>query len=251
MRRGKSNSKHHEEHIDESWLIPYADLLTLLLALFIVLFASGQMDAKKLGDLSQVFQAVFTGNTAVLSHPASMSPTIQSRPKPEFTAEGIAKTMEAHRETLQLLELKNIIDQYIYNNNLTNHLESTLTDEGLLITISEVALFPSGSAELLPDAQKTVQEIGKILVIPPQQVTIAGHTDTVPINTWEFPSNWDLSSKRALNFMKFLLENKQLQPERFNATGYGEYRPAATNDTEANRAKNRRVEVLIHRVHKE
>jgi chemotaxis protein MotB len=251
MRREKRHSNHHEDHIDETWLIPYADLLTLLLALFIVLFASSQMDAKKLGDLSQVFQAVFTGNTAVLNHPATMSPTIQSRPKPEFTAEGVSKTMQAHKETLQLLELKKVIDQYIYNSNLTNHLEATLTDDGLLITISEVALFPSGSAELLPDAKQIVQEIGKILVVPPQPVTIAGHTDTVPINTREYPSNWDLSSKRALNFMKFLLENKQLKPERFNATGYGEYRPAAPNDTEAGRVQNRRVEVLIHRIHKE
>jgi chemotaxis protein MotB len=250
MRREKKHSKHPDDHIDESWLIPYADLLTLLLALFIVLFASSQMDAKKLGELSQVFQAVFTGNTAVLKHPASMSPTIQSRPKPEFEAEGVSKTLEAHRETLQLLELKKTIDQYIHNNNLTIHLESRLTDDGLLITIDEVALFPSGSAELRPDAKQIVQEIGKLLVVPPQNVTIAGHTDTVPINTREFPSNWDLSSKRALNFMKFLLENKHLKPERFNATGYGEYRPTASNDTEAGRTRNRRVEVLLQRIHK-
>ena len=82
----------------------------------------------------------------------------------------------------------------------------------------------------------------------PQQVLISGHTDNMPINTMEFPSNWDLSSKRALNVMKYMLYNTpELKPERFSAIGYGEYRPMGPNTTEEERSKNRRVEVLILR----
>jgi chemotaxis protein MotB len=90
--------------------------------------------------------------------------------------------------------------------------------------------------------------VANMLATLPQQVVISGHTDNMPINTYEFPTNWDLSAKRAVNFMKYLLAaNNTLKPERFSATGHGEYRPAATNATAEGRASNRRVEVLIVR----
>ena len=119
-----------------------------------------------------------------------------------------------------------------------------------MLRIRDSALFPSGTAELLPESRRIAGEIAKLLLTVPQKVTIAGHTDTVPINTAEFPSNWELSSKRALNFMRFILSQQpQLEPIRFNATGYGEYRPVAPNTTEESRAQNRRVEVIILRQH--
>jgi chemotaxis protein MotB len=86
-----------------------------------------------------------------------------------------------------------------------------------------------------------------MLVPHPKKVTVTGHTDNVPIHRPEFPSNWDLSVKRAVNFLKVLLENKQLDPRKFSATGMGEYHPVASNDTPEGRAKNRRVEVAILR----
>ncbi|MBP2655293.1 MAG: motB, partial [Firmicutes bacterium] len=93
-------------------------------------------------------------------------------------------------------------------------------------------------------------EIAKLLVPLPQRVVVTGHTDNVPINTPEFPTNWDLSAKRALNFMKFLLaQDTNLKPERFSSTGLGEYHPLASNTSEGERAKNRRVEIMIQRAH--
>lgn len=241
----------HEEHMDESWLVPYADILTLLLALFIVLFASSQVDAKKLGDMQQVFSSIFMGSAGVLSNNSTVADNMPKANTPNMTAQDISKTLDAHTETSQLLQLREDLNKYIDSNNLDNHLSTTLTGEGLMITIGEVALFPSGSADVLPAARNLVGEIAKMLIAYPQKVTIAGHTDNVPINTREFPSNWDLSTKRSLNFMKLLLENKQLQPERFNATGYGEFRPLAPNNTVDGRQKNRRVEVLIQRIYKQ
>lgn len=246
----KKHKQHHEEHIDETWLIPYADLLTLLLALFIVLFASSQVDAKKLGDMRQVFNAIFSGNTGVMNQNASISNDMPNGNNQQLNAQDISKTLDANTETSQLLHLKRELDKYIQSANLDNHLSTALTEDGLLIIIGEVALFTSGSAEVLPDARKIAVEIAQMLVNYPQKVTIAGHTDNVPINTREFPSNWDLSTKRSLNFMKRLLENKQLKPEKFNATGYGEFRPIASNETPDGRQKNRRVEVLIQRIYK-
>jgi chemotaxis protein MotB len=100
----------------------------------------------------------------------------------------------------------------------------------------------------LPESQRLAAVVAKMLVPLQQKVTISGHTDNVPINTREFPSNWELSSKRAVNFMKFVLaQEKGLQPERFSATGYGEFQPVMSNDTTEGKTKNRRVEVLIVR----
>lgn len=250
MSRKKRHS--HEEHIDETWLIPYSDLLTLLLALFIVLFASSQIDAKKLGDMRQVFNAIFSGNIGAMDQSSTIAGNSPNTTNiPNSGAQDLSKIADARNESLQLMQLQKELDKYIQQNNLGEKLTTTLTGDGLMITIGEVALFPSGSAELLPEARKIVGEISKMIVAHPQKITIAGHTDNIPINTREFPSNWDLSTKRSLNFMKLLLQNDKLNPAQFNATGYGEFRPVATNDTADGRQKNRRVEVFIQRIYKE
>ena len=130
---------------------------------------------------------------------------------------------------------------------MTGDLQTVLTEDGLMIRIKDSALFASGSAQLLPDSKRFAGEIAKMLATLPQRVVVSGHTDNVPINTREFPSNWELSSTRAINFMKFLLAEGNLKAERFSAIGYGEYRPIAPNDGSESRQKNRRVEILIMR----
>ena len=118
----------------------------------------------------------------------------------------------------------------------------------MMIRIKEKALFPSGSAELVEESQRIGPIVAGLLAAVPERVLISGHTDTDPINTAQFPSNWELSSVRAMTFMKFLLSiNANLNPARFSAIGYGEYRPIAPNDTAENKQKNRRVEILIAR----
>lgn len=239
MSRKKHHKGHHEEHMDESWLIPYADILTLLLALFIVLFASAQVDQKKFDQLAAALNTAFSGspslfekNTAVVDNASQAS---QSREQAYL------------QETVQLLEIKKEIDRYIQQNNMTGDLQTVLTEDGLMIRIKDSALFASGSAQLLPDSKPFADEIAKMLATLPQRVVVSGHTDNVPINTREFPSNWELSSTRAINFMKFLLAEGNLKAERFSAIGYGEYRPIAPNDGSESRQKNRRVEILIMR----
>ena len=117
-----------------------------------------------------------------------------------------------------------------------------------MIRIKEKALFPSGSADLVAESQKVGPVIAGLLATIPERVVISGHTDNVPISSPQFPSNWELSSQRALNFMKYILaSDARLSPARFSAVGYSEYRPIADNTTEEGRTQNRRVEVLIAR----
>ena len=129
---------------------------------------------------------------------------------------------------------------------MDNKLETSLSGEGLLVTIEDNVLFESGVAEVREKDQRIAREISALLIMdPPRSIVISGHTDNIPIKNNEYDSNWDLSVMRAVNFMKVLLENDKLEPEWFSAKGYGEFKPVASNDTAEGRAKNRRVEILI------
>lgn len=251
----KKNKKHqdHEEHADESWLLPYSDLMTLMLALFIVLYGMSTVDAMKFQEMSEAFKSVLTGGTSVLDQNAMISnnkTSLSEIETPKSTQDGLmTKKNELKRQEQQNLEaLKKQLDSYIKENGLTDDLETKLNQSQLMITISDKALFASGEAVVKPEARQLAKAISNMLQqFPDYEVIVSGHTDNVPISTYEFPSNWDLSSVRALNFMKILLLNTNLDPKKFSAIGYGEYHPVASNDTAAGRAQNRRVEVSIIR----
>ncbi|GGB35730.1 motility protein B [Lentibacillus populi] len=239
----KKRSKNREHKVDESWLLPYSDLLTLLLALFIVLFAMSEIDAEKYEQLTRVFKSEFSGGTGFLDDsgaPAEV-PGEADKDAKETKTKGNSKN-----EWTQLKELQTKVDDYIANNNLEKVLETQLTGEGLLITIRNDVTFDSGSAIVKKDGRKIAAEVSKLLIAdPPREVVISGHADDRPINNSEFRSNWELSVMRAVNFMSLILKNNSLDPTMFSAKGFGEHQPIVPNSSEENRAKNRRVEVLV------
>ena len=121
-----------------------------------------------------------------------------------------------------------------------------MSDEGLLVTIRDSVLFNPGKADILEDYLPLVEELTTLLVFdPPRHIVVTGHTDNVPMNNQEFESNWELSVMRAVNFLKLMVENEEVNPLLFSAKGYGEFKPIETNDTQEGRNKNRRVEILI------
>lgn len=240
----KKHAKKHEEEASEAWLLPYSDLMTLLLALFICLFAISQTDQTKLVQMAQAFTAAFNLGGPSFFDKAGPSNSMQ---REIITSEdqGNAAYLQ---ENQQLQDLQAKLEQYIQENNLQDELSTELQEEGLMIRIKEKALFPSGSADLVPESARIGPLVAGLLAEIPERVLISGHTDTDPIATAQFPSNWELSSARAMTFMKYLMSlNQNLNPARFSAIGYGEYRPIALNDTAENKQKNRRVEVLIAR----
>ncbi|HWO74593.1 MAG TPA: flagellar motor protein MotB [Bacillus sp. (in: firmicutes)] len=246
----KSKKKKSEEHVDEAWLLPYADLLTLLLAVFIVLFSMSTVDATKFDKLSKAFNDIFTGGTGALDYPS---------PMPEGNAEATDENEEpdkrdiagttvtntpSEEEKLQAIQTK--MDAFIQEKGLQEELETSLTDEGLMITIGDNILFESGKAEISPENIKVARDLSELLVLDEtRNIIISGHTDNVPIRNAQFASNWELSVMRAVNFMKLLLQNDKLDPRWFSAKGYGEFQPISDNRTAEGRAKNRRVEILI------
>lgn len=241
LARKRKKHKKHEEHIDESWLVPYADILTLLLALFIVLFASSSVDEKKLQQMSAVFNEIFTSGTGVMDNPSVVQTPNGST---SDIQSGASKYMEDQE---RLLETQNRVDEFIAINELENQFETKLTEEGLLITIRDSILFDMGRAEVKVEYATIADEIAQLLMFdPPRNIVITGHTDNVPINNSEFDSNWDLSVMRAVNFMKEVVTgNEELDPKYFSVKGFGEFQPITSNDTEEGKAKNRRVEVLV------
>lgn len=247
----RRKKKHAEDHVDESWLLPYSDLLTLLVALFIVLFASSAIDSQKFQALSSAFNAELKGGTGFFEFPSPIPEGGLNPPdkKDEQDAEKQKEKKQTSEQIVEherLQEIQNRVNTYVQENGLGDKLATSLTVEGLYLTIRDNVLFNSGSAEVRPKDLNTAKEISRLLEMDvPRSIIISGHTDNVPIKNANFESNWELSVMRAINFMKILLQNPQLNPELFSAKGHGEFQPIATNATEEGRAQNRRVEILI------
>ncbi|WP_027086622.1 flagellar motor protein MotB [Cohnella panacarvi] len=247
----RKRHEHHEEHADESWLLPYSDLMTLLLALFIVLYSVSAVNTSKLEELSKAFKSAFSSGVSVFENSSITDDSDRVRRSEDISSR---RDNTKTRATLQQEEQANLehlqqqLKEYIQANGLSSQLDTQLNQSQLLITIRDNALFASASATVKPEAQKLAAAIAQMLVgYPDFEIQVSGHTDNQPINTAEFPSNWELSTKRATNFMKILLENPKFEPKLFSATGYSEYRPVDSNDSVTGRAKNRRVEISILR----
>lgn len=250
MSKKKRKKKHSGGHMDESWLLPYSDLMTLLLALFIVLFSSSTVDVQKWQQMSNVFNSIFTGGIGVLDYEAPVDIPQQSidqnPPNPNTGELEIDNQLLLESEQKELAFVQQKLEGYISDKGLEDLLETGLTTDGLLITIRDNVLFAPGSADVRSDDVVIAKELASLLVMdPPREVVFSGHTDNVPIGNAPFDSNWELSIMRAINFMTIVLQNKDLDPKLFSARGFGEFQPIASNDTVEGKAKNRRVEILI------
>src|SRR5690625_1911299 len=227
----KDRRKKTDDKIDDSWLLPYADMLTLLLALFVILFAMSEVDSQKYKDLSSFFKGEFSSSSGILENSPS---SIDS----QMTNENVKdkekdKDKDAENKPIhygEFMELNTAINEYIKENNLSEVIGTQLTDEGLLITILNEITFDSGSATVKKEGIKVGREVSKFLHSePPHQIVISGHADDRPIHNAEFGSNWELSVMRSINFMTLLLENEKLDPTMLSAKGFGEYQPIVPN----------------------
>lgn len=226
MRKKQQHAEGHNN--SERWLLTYSDLITLLMIFFVVMYSISILDLKK-------FQSVASSLSQVL---AGKEPTILEQPGPSITP-------GKSGEELKMEEIKQQLEEYAKENGLEASVTIYQEERGLVISLNDTVLFVKGKAGLTPQAQQVVAKVGGMLREISNQVRIEGHTDNLPINTPDFPSNWELSTARATNVLRFLLENSHLAPERLSAAGYGEYRPIAANNNEINRAKNRRVDIVI------
>jgi chemotaxis protein MotB len=254
--------KRHEEHPDERWLITYADVLTLMFVLFMVLFSISVVNTSKFDLLKQTLQDAFNsglaaGGESVLETTSAekVAPIVNTPPgqlSPELpTIGGISleqASPEQALESSQLESVKRTIDRAVAKSGLKEEVTSTVNERGLVVRLeTDGVLFDPGSATLKSAGTQILGPIAASLRKLPNPVRVDGHTDSTPISTAAFPSNWELSGARAAAVVR-LFATDGVPESRLQFTGYADNRPIAGNDTAAGRAANRRVEVLVLRL---
>jgi len=261
VRKKKHHHEEHEEHQNhEAWVIPYADMLTLLMAMFLVLWAIGQVDVSKAKAVSAGFADEFglstsagkgAGGVGVLDGAAAPdSPDfIGKSSKLDKTLAIAAQEKRTAAQEVEQGELAAAEEQILEaarSAGLESSLKFRMEGRGLIVSIvAEGVLFDAGSAIIRPAGRVVLDDIASSLAKLPNQLSIEGHTDDVPIGTAQFPSNWELSTARASIVLRYLAERHAMDLTRMSAAGYADQRPVATNATGAGRGQNRRVDIAI------
>lgn len=232
-----SKKKHEEHENHERWLVSYADFITLLFAFFVVMYSISSVNEGKFRTVSESIKAALN---PIVSPPATSTPfqvgaNKQSTIVPNLTP---SRDMAVRRLRQALKSLQSSVR--IEPIQVTEPGDSTI-----VLSLPELVLFESGAAVLRAEALPFLQALAEVLVELDRQIKVQGHTDNVPIRTAQFPSNWELSAIRAVMVVRVLGELYGVPMRSLSAVGYADSRPVTDNTTPENRAKNRRVEIVI------
>jgi chemotaxis protein MotB len=224
-RRAAPGSTHHRVSRDR-WLVSYADFITLLFAFFATLYAASRMDAQRLTDIADSLQSAFV--------------------RPPVTRDVVPSkaVLDAYRAEQSSAAIQRIVSRDLESELASERLNVFVDRRGVTLSIPEAGTFGVGRDELSPAARDLIARVGRTLERFPNGVRVEGHTDDVPIHNLRFASNWDLSAARASRVVELLI-GQGLAAGRFSVTGYGEFRPRASNTSVASRASNRRVDLVI------
>jgi len=229
----------------ERWLLTYADLMNLLLILFILLYTMANVDVSKYQQVAQSLRAAFGDSAATqIVLAGGAAPAIidigSTTPSP---------VVSTSAEDIQMQEVKDTVEELIKEEGLGGDVDVSIQERGIVISISEQVLFRSGSADIEVNSENTIIQIGKDILskISGKQIRVEGHTDDIPIKNSRFPDNQELSTARANSVLRILRDNVGLDPKKLSSTGYGEYRAKVVNDTDEHRRENRRVDIAILR----
>ncbi|WP_078595010.1 flagellar motor protein MotS [Evansella clarkii] len=230
------------------WMVTFSDLMTLILVFFILLFSMSVVDANKFRAISDSFQerSVFDFNPSIIpfENPAPDTepgddPFEQDDPFESFL-EGESDESEG-----QLDQFLEEVIEFLDSQDLLDAITASRDDRGVVLVLQEQVLFESAEADVIPDAVPFLDKVGTLLESVPNIVKVEGHTDSRPISTHRYPSNWELSGARASSVIRYLVDQHNLDPERFISVGYGETKPVVPNTSEQNFQQNRRVVIVI------
>lgn len=259
----KKEPEKHQNH--ERWLVSYADFITLLFAVFTTLYAMSQTDKKKVEEVMQSLRESFGYSTQAAAGQKGVLHSQDIKPipaiKPEMAIIPMTQKMppagprqgglekgrggKGKAEEKEFKEIMSSIEAYLIKHNAQNKVSLSITRRGLVVSLKEAGFFDSGSAAIKPAGYQLLNTIIEAMAQYSNPLRVEGHTDNVPISTAQFPTNWELSSARATNVLRYMLKNYEVAPNTVSATGYGEYRPTADNTTAEGRAKNRRVDIVL------
>jgi chemotaxis protein MotB len=272
-RRGKRG--HAAEHENEErWLLTYADMLTLMFALFMVLYSISSVNISKYESLQQSLKAAFSGSvlsggkaimqsgsestkahTPATAEVPAIVPLTPNIPKPTDTsAQQISKAMlaasGAQQEQQSFKKLQRELNAYAKAHGFGAEVQTVINRQGLVVhVLTDKLLFASGSATLQGEGFPLLDEISHLLNVDRKHpITVEGNTDNQPIQSSQFPSNWELSTDRATTVVRYLIA-QGVQDQRLSAAGYADLHPLASNATATGRARNRRVDIVLDRIY--
>jgi len=233
------------------WMTSWADLVSLLLTFFILLFTFSSINEQKFQEVMSAIQHSMMGRTGILSGSINVGDG-EARRLDEFEIEAESVLQFLGENELTLLEMVaeledtySDVKSFLQDVGLEDDVQLRLEERGIVLELPAHILFDSGMAVIKRDFLETIDLLANLLGALPNQIIIEGHTDNVPISTFQFPSNWELSVTRAVSVARYLVEIRGLSPYQVVATGYGEYHPLDTNETPEGRSRNRRVSIVI------
>lgn len=247
------------------WIVTYADMVTLILVFFILLFSMSQIDLVKFQVIAESFKNRMIFDNAPSPIPME-NPTENSKVQKESEGSTDLKNsgsesenqdqsqqpvketntnMEEKSENHSLDELLKEVQDFLDKNELNNVITANRTEQGVVLILQEKVLFDSGEADIINSGKPFLKKMGMLLSNIPNDVRVEGHTDNRPISNYRFPSNWELSGARASSVIRYVISTNEIDKKRFVAVGYGDTEPLVKNDSPANWSKNRRVEVVI------
>jgi chemotaxis protein MotB len=254
----RKRARAHANH--ERWLVSYADFITLLFAFFVVLYASSQVDQRKVGKLSMAIQIAFQ-ELGVFPASTTQIPVDLDEPMPFSTVQAIQnvkhnaelrrfasppeESLSASSEDNDIATLQTELREALRNEIALREVAMHRESEGLVISLRDFGFFDSGSATIKPESLSALDRIASLLTIRTYKLRIEGHTDNIPIHTAQMASNWELSTARASAIVRVLIVDHHFPPDRLSAAGYAQYHPIASNLTAQGRAQNRRVDIVV------
>jgi chemotaxis protein MotB len=244
-----ARKKKHPEHANhERWLVSYADFITLLFAFFVVMFASSQTDKGKAQQISEsVKQAMENGGVSAAVREI-LGGTVDDKGKGNAQMKGPGGSQPKREPDPVIAELTpsmQYLTRALEDDIRQGKIEMHLEPRGLVVSLRQATFFPSGGDSIDPTTYASLDKIGKMIGELPNAVRMEGHTDSVPIHTARFRSNWELSAARSIAMLELLSSRYNIPVDRLAIAGYAETVPVASNETAEGRAHNRRVDLVI------
>ncbi|AEI38789.1 flagellar motor protein MotB [Paenibacillus mucilaginosus] len=229
----------------DRWLITYADLITLLLIFFVVMYSMSKVDLDKYDEISDALRSEFNRSHSVLDGGDGITGGVN----PPLGADDARLQLEREKRLYRERQFQQMVGQmqaYIEANNLQAQVNAATTTRGVTFTMNDLFLFDLGKAELKPEAKPVLEKLSSLFAEIDATISIEGHTDDLPLATGSiYVDNWGLSGARSLSVLRYFLYDTQLDPQKFVSASYAHTRPVAENTSAENRAKNRRVEIVV------